>query len=106
MAPETDSASESESESARASEELGASFRQSRKEMWVMLCAWAVFFLFVTAICGSMGAAKSADGTVPTLFGMPRWVAIGIAFPWLAANVLTYWFSFHFMRDTHLGDEE
>ncbi|MCB1237384.1 MAG: DUF997 family protein [Verrucomicrobiae bacterium] len=87
-------------------EDLGASYRQSRREMWVMLAVWAAFFLFVTGVCQALSGERTPDGAVPTLFGMPRWVAIGIALPWIAANVLIHRFCFHFMRDTPLGDEE
>ena len=86
--------------------ELDASYRQSRKEMWVMLGAWAFFFLFVTIVCSVSGAGRTQSGEVPTLFGMPRWVCLGIVAPWLIANVFIYWFSFHFMQDTPLEDED
>ncbi|MCB1086577.1 MAG: DUF997 family protein [Verrucomicrobiae bacterium] len=92
--------------SKQSPEELAASYRQSRKEMWVMLAAWAVFFLFVTAVCASLGGSRETDGSIPTLMGFPRWVCLGIAIPWVAANVFIYWFSFHFMKDTPLDDEE
>ena len=88
-------------------ESLGASFRQARREMWVMLGAWIVFFLWVTLTCSRLAFLEpEADGTIPTLLGLPRWVAIGIAIPWLAANVFIIWFALGFMKDTPLPADE
>lgn len=84
--------------------DLGDSVRQARREMWVMLAAWLAFFLWVSIICATMSGDKAEDGTVPTFLGMPRWACIGIALPWLAANVFIWWFSFHFMEDTPLEE--
>jgi hypothetical protein len=84
--------------------DLGDSVRQARREMWVMLAAWLAFFLWVTIACAALSGDKADDGTVPTFLGMPRWACIGIALPWLAANVFIWWFSFHFMKDTPLEE--
>lgn len=89
---------------------LGRSFRQSRLEMWLMLGAWALFFGVVTSICGALAFEPVAteEGLVPgaTLWGMPRWVLLGIAIPWLTANAFIIWFALGFMKDTPLATEE
>jgi hypothetical protein len=87
------------------SKQLGDSFRQSRKEMWGMLAAWAVFFAWSIGYCWAYGFADPNAAEVPLLFGVPRWVMIGIALPWLVANVFTIWFAGWFMQDTSLGDD-
>lgn len=88
-------------------ESLGRSFRQARKEMWVMLAAWVVFFLWVTLSCAQTAfSGPDESGQIATLFGMPRWVATGIAIPWLAANVFIIWFALGFMKDTPLPADE
>ena len=88
---------------------LGQSFRQSRLEMWFMLGAWVIFFAVVTWTCGALAfqPVVSEAGLIPeaTLWGMPRWVVIGIAIPWLAANAFIIWFALGFMKDTPLADE-
>ena len=88
---------------------LGQSFRQSRLEMWFMLGAWVIFFAVVTWICGALAfkPVVNEEGLIPgsTLWGMPRWVVIGIAIPWLAANAFIIWFALGFMKDTPLVDE-
>lgn len=85
---------------------LGRSFRQSRLEMWLMLGAWVVFFGIVTLICRSLAfdPVVNEEGLIAeaTLFGLPRWVMLGIAIPWLAANAFIIWFALGFMKDTPL----
>lgn len=87
------------------SKRLGDSFRQSRREMWVMLGAWAVFFAWTIGYCSMNGFADPNGGEVPLLLGVPRWVMIGIVLPWGLANVFTIWFAGFFMKDTNLGGE-
>lgn len=88
---------------------LGRSFRQSRLEMWLMLGAWVVFFVVVTGICGTLAfqPVVNEEGLIPgaTLWGMPRWVVLGIAIPWLAGNAFIIWFALGFMKDTPLANE-
>lgn len=69
-----------------------------------MLAAWIAF------ACWTVGynarAAFSEEGAeLPLLWGMPRWVVLGIVLPWIAGLVLTVWFSLRFMRDTDLDPE-
>ena len=86
-------------------EELGESFRQSRKELWVMLGTW-LFFALWTWGYNSIFAGEKQEASVDTLFGMPRWVVVGVAGPWLLALVVTVWFATSFMKDTSLGGRE
>lgn len=86
---------------------LGDSYRQARREMWVMLGAWAAFFLLVTTVCALTAYRPGGDAAqpVPLLLGMPRWVALGVAVPWLAANGFIVWFALRFMKDTPLPSD-
>ena len=48
-------------------------------------------------------------GDVETILGVPRWTFLGIFLPWLAADVITTWFCFRFLKEDDLGqadDEE
>ncbi len=94
-------------EDATRGEGLGRSFRQARKEMWVMLGAWIVFFLWVTISCARTAFAEPGEhGEITTFLGMPSWVATGIAIPWVAANLFIIWFALGFMKDTPLPADE
>jgi len=87
------------------SKQLGESFRQSRKELWVMLGAWVVFFAWTVGYCSQNAFADPNGEEARILFGIPRWVLFGIALPWLVANGFIIWFAACFMKDTPLGDE-
>ena len=92
-----------------ADESLGDSFRQARREMWIMLAAWVFFFLWVMLTCSRLAFADpdAPEGrTIPTLFGMPKWVALGIAIPWIASNGFIIWFALGFMKDTALPEHD
>ena len=34
------------------------------------------------------------------------WIFWGVAAPWIAANLFTFWFCAHYMVDDDLGEEE
>lgn len=87
---------------------LGESFRQSRREMVVIVGAWLVFLIWTGLVCG-VGARHAPGEPVETVLGMPRWAFFGVVLPWGAACVFTLWFSMVFMKDTDLDpdrDEE
>lgn len=83
---------------------LGESFRQARKEMFVIIGAWAFFLLWTAGVC-AWSSGLEPGKPVPTLFGMPRWAVLGVILPWLAACVFTAWFSMVFMQDTDLNPD-
>ena len=79
--------------------DTGASYRQSKREMFVMVGLWLLMGIWVIGY-GSQ-AAYSAENETPlrTVFGMPRWVFIGWLCPLLVANIFTLWFCLRFMKD-------
>ena len=79
--------------------DTGASYRQSKREMFVMVGVWVVAGLWVLGY--NSQAAYAAENEVPirTLLGMPRWVVFGWLVPLCAANIFTFWFCLRFMRD-------
>ncbi|MCB1063259.1 MAG: DUF997 family protein [Verrucomicrobiae bacterium] len=87
-------------------ESLGDSFRQARREMWVMVAAWIVFFTWVTVACARSAYVIPEGGMseIPTILGMPSWVVLGIGLPWVVANLFIAWFALGFMKDTPLPD--
>lgn len=85
--------------------DLGASFRQSRSEFWVMIATWIGFAAWTLTYNGLFG--KGEEGTaVEIVLGMPKWVVFGIAVPWVLAVSVTVWFALCFMKDTPLGDDQ
>lgn len=79
-----------------------ASFREAR---WILLM-WLSCFAWTLTVCLNFGYPKTVDPqNFPTVFGIPAWVAWGIAFPWLIANVVTIWFCLGVMEDADLGED-
>lgn len=82
-------------------ETLGDSFRQSRRELFFILGTWVFFFFWIMAT-GWLTAFEPIEGEVAMLLGMPRWVVLTVALPWLAANAVIFFFALRFMKDTDL----
>ena len=80
-------------------------FVSSRREAKWILLMWIACLIWTMVICGRLGYPDSVDPEqFATLFGMPRWVAVGIVLPWLAANVVTIWFCLAYMQDHDLEE--
>ena len=82
-------------------ETLAESFSQSKRELKFILATWLVFFVWVAAVCSTMGRIPPGE-EVPVLLGMPRWVIFGIAIPWVVATVIGISFGLRVMKDTDL----
>jgi len=79
-----------------------ASFREAR---WILLM-WLSCFAWTLTVCLNFGYPETVDPqNFPTVFGIPAWVAWGIAFPWLIANAVTIWFCLCVMEDADLGED-
>lgn len=69
-----------------------------------MIVTWIVFASWTLGYNGLF--AKGVEGeAVEIVFGMPKWIAFGIAIPWLIGLGLTVWFALFYMKDTDLGEE-
>ena len=79
--------------------DTGASYRQSKRELFVMIAAWAVTGLWVLGYNSQAAYAAEAETPIRMLFGLPRWTVIGWLLPLLVANAFTIWFCLRFMRD-------
>ncbi|MEO2018827.1 MAG: DUF997 family protein [Fuerstiella sp.] len=80
-----------------------ASFREAR---WILLM-WLSCFAWTLTVCLNFGYPDTVDPqSFSTVFGIPAWVAWGIAFPWLIANVVTIWFCLFVMEDADLGETQ
>ena len=74
-----------------------SSVSQSLRETLVILVAGAVFCAWVVVY--SYMAGYQPEDNFAIAFGLPSWVTWGVAVPWLAANLLTAWFCFGYMKD-------
>ncbi|MEM1294825.1 MAG: DUF997 family protein [Verrucomicrobiota bacterium] len=86
--------------------ELRESFRQSRREMWVILAAWAFFLLWTGIACTILPPQELSNGTIPTVLGIPQWVVFAVVLPWIGALIFICWFALRFMKDTDLSSIE
>ena len=75
----------------------------ARREALVILAVWIVCLIWSLTIYMLLGHGRPADGNV-LWWGIPRWVVVGIAVPWLAANLCAAWFCFFYMADDDLGE--
>jgi hypothetical protein len=81
-------------------------FISSRREAKWILLMWVACFVWTMTVCATMGYPDQVDPQkFPILFGVPRWVAIGIGLPWLVVNAITIWFCLFVMEDGELEVE-
>ncbi len=79
-------------------------FLNSRREAVVIFGLWFLCFIWAIPISYMMGYGQEiTPGNVPTVFGMPTWIFWGIVCPWLAADVVTTWLCFRFIKNDDLG---
>lgn len=79
--------------------DTGASYQQSKRELYLMIAAWAVTALWVLGYNLQAAYAAEIETPVRMLFGLPRWTVIGWLLPLLVVNAFTIWFCLRFMRD-------
>ena len=73
-------------------------FRNARKEAWLILLAWLVCLLWTVGY--SFFAGYDRDGTaIELVWGMPSWVVWGVLAPWLFATVFSVAFALFYMTD-------
>jgi hypothetical protein len=79
--------------------DTGASFRQSKRELFVMLGAWVVAFVWVVGY-GKLNAYSVESGRpIELVMGIPSWTFYGWLLPLMSANLFTVWFCLKFMKD-------
>ena len=79
--------------------DIGASYRQSKREMYWMVGTWVVFFIWVNGYGILNGYTAGDVQPVPVVLGIPRWIFFGYLLPLLAADVFTLWFCLRYMKD-------
>ena len=88
--------------------EWDPTFRNARRETWVILGVWGACMLWSVPYCylnGYITAGQSVNpGDVAYVWGMPKWAFFGVFVPWLLADVATTVFCFWYMADDNLGE--
>ena len=79
--------------------DTGASYRQSRREMYWMIGTWIIFFAWVIGYSSVTGYSSAEKAEVEMVYGIPRWVFFGWVVPLLVANGFTVWFCLYKMQD-------
>ena len=83
--------------------------RSARREAIVVFAAWLVAMVYTLTYCSIYGYGRSIEDLKFVNLGwgvaFPDWVFWGIVVPWAACFVLSYWFSYLFMKDEDLGEE-
>lgn len=79
-------------------------FIHARREAIVLLIAFAVFFTWSVGVSYFLGYGLTSEEAARSVLGIPHWVFWGVAAPWLAANVFTFWFCLFYMADDPLGE--
>ena len=70
-------------------EDRHANFVQSRKEAGVAMLGWAIAITWTLSVSWWLGREQPA----PLLFGIPRWVVLGVFLPWVTLTLYNIWFS-------------
>ncbi|QDU92825.1 DUF997 family protein [Lignipirellula cremea] len=85
-------------------------YLNARRESFVIVALFAVFILWSVTVCVYFGyLPTTAEGEAPEIslvLGMPAWAFWGLLAPWLAVDVVAFWFCFFFMKNDDLGEEQ
>lgn len=76
----------------------------ARREALGVLLLWCVALGYSVSYCVRYGYGREV-ASIEYVWGMPDWVAWGIALPWVVATLATVVFSLGVMRDDPLGEE-
>ena len=77
-------------------------YLHSRREAIVTLIGWFVAGCYTLTYCFRNGY-NLEPSEMEVIWGMPRWVVMGVFLPWVVANVFAWWFSFRFVKPDDLG---
>lgn len=68
-------------------------YRYARREAVVAVLIWIAALLTTVGISYALGYGERAP---ESLFGIPRWVVLGIFMPWIVFFLIHVWFSLYF----------
>ena len=76
-------------------------YRNSLREALVALGAWVVCACYTLTYCSFAYNIKAAEAKV--VWGVPRWILLGVLLPWMIANLFAWWYCFYCVRDDDLS---
>lgn len=79
--------------------------QSSRREAIAVLITWLAALIYTVTYCYLNGYNREYE-SLTFVFGFPDWVFWGIVIPWAICVVLSYLFSYWFIRDEDFGGEE
>ena len=79
--------------------------RTGRREAMVSAAIWCVAAAYTVGYCGLCGYGRAAED-LRFVLGIPDWVFWGIVAPWSLCLAVGVWFSYAFMTDADLQEEE
>ena len=77
----------------------------ARREAVVTATVWLAALVYTVGYCVRHGYGRAAD-SVTYWYGFPDWIFWGIVVPWLLATLVTAWFTFSYVEDHVLGDDD
>lgn len=87
--------------------ELDPVFANSRREAVAIFLLWFVCLLWTVPVSYMLGYGRDVTPeNVPMIMGIPTWTFWGVLVPWLAADVVTTWLCFRYIKDDDLGQAE
>lgn len=79
--------------------------RSARREAAVVLLIWTAALIYSVGYCWAFGYGRPA-AELTYIGGIPDWVVWGVFAPWGACYLISIWFSYGFMKDADLGEEQ
>lgn len=89
------------------SHQIDPTYRNARREAWIILAVWAASTIYCCAYSYFFGYQRAGQTLgvedIRPILGMPSWVVWGVMAPWAACTVFTVWFAGFYMQDDDLG---
>ncbi len=76
----------------------------ARREGLVVLVVWLAAMSYTIGYCYLNGYNRTIE-SLTFVLGIPDWIFWGIVVPWLVCVVVSWIFSYVFMTDADLGEE-
>ncbi len=79
--------------------------RVARREAVVVAVIWIAAMGYTLLYCYFNGYNRPPS-QVKFILGIPDWVVYGVLAPWLVCWALSLWFTYAFMEDVPLGEDD
>ncbi len=76
-----------------------------RREALAVLVIWLAAMSYTVTYCSMNGYGRSVED-LTFLFGFPDWVFWGVVAPWITCLMISWGFSYFFMKDADLGADQ